>query len=113
MSDAKENRATALHPRAALNAAWRNTPLAPLVASSAAFNAFLRSNNPGLRYVDHDAQGYASATVTAERFVVVFNKIGRMSEERRALPDPLPQRVRLTVFKDKTDVLVEPLTAPA
>ena len=96
-----------------VNAAWRSTPLAPLVASSAAFDAFLRSNNPGLRYVDHDAQGYASATVTAERFVVVFNKIERMSGERRALPDPLPQRVRLTVFKDKTDVLVEPLTAPA
>ena len=96
-----------------VNAAWRSTPLASLVASSAAFDAFLRSNNPGLRYVDHDAQGYASATVTAERFVVVFNKIERMSGERRALPDPLPQRVRLTVFKDKPDVLVEPLTAPA
>ena len=93
--------------------AWQGTPLAPLVASSAAFDAFLQSNNPGLRYVDHDAQGYASATVTAERFVVVFNKIGRVSGEQRAEPNPLPQRVRLTVFKDKSEVLVEPLTAPA
>lgn len=70
-----------------VEAAWRNTSLAPLVASPAAFDAFLPSNNPGLRYVDHDAQGYASATVTSARFVVVFNKVGRMRGDRLAQPD--------------------------
>ncbi|TCF96236.1 hypothetical protein BZM27_55930, partial [Paraburkholderia steynii] len=47
-----------------IKAAWKETPLAPLVATPAALDDFLKANNPDLRYVDHDAQGYASATVT-------------------------------------------------
>ena len=46
-----------------MKAAWGGTPIASLVATPAAFDTFLRTNNPDLRYADHDAQGYASATV--------------------------------------------------
>ncbi|MGF6612580.1 alkaline phosphatase D [Paraburkholderia sp. WSM4175] len=93
--------------------AWRGTPLAPLVASPAAFDAFLRSNNPGLRYVDHDAQGYASATVTPEHFAVVYNKVRRLTGDGKPQPDLVPQRVRLTVSRDRSDVMVESLSANA
>lgn len=95
-----------------VKAAWRSTPLAPLVETPATVDAFLRSNNPGLRYVDHDAQGYATATVTPERLVVVFNKVKRTTVAEWARPDAIRQlRVRLTVSRDRTDVLVEALEA--
>jgi alkaline phosphatase D len=92
-----------------VKAAWRSTPLAPLVESPATFDAFLRSNNPGLRYADHDAQGYASATVTPGRFVVMFNKVKRMTGDEWTQTDAISRRVRLTVLRDVTDVHVESL----
>jgi alkaline phosphatase D len=89
-----------------IKAAWKGTPLAPLVATPAALDDFLKTNNPDLRYVDHDAQGYASATVTPERFVVVFNKVKRVDSNGMAPADPLLQRTRLTVLKDTADVRI-------
>jgi alkaline phosphatase D len=89
-----------------IKAAWKGTPFAPLVATPAALDDFLKTNNPDLRYVDHDAQGYASATVTPESFVVVFNKVKRVGSNGMAPADPLLQRTRLTVLKDTADVRI-------
>ncbi len=47
-------------------------PLASLISSSAAFDAFVRQNNPDMLYADHD--GYASSTVTPTQFVTDFNR---------------------------------------
>lgn len=89
-----------------VKAVWTGTPFAPLVATPAAFDAFLKTNNPDLRYVDHDAQGYASATVTPEGFSVVFSKVKRVSAEGAAPADPLAGRILVTVPRDSTDVRV-------
>ncbi|MGO4330776.1 alkaline phosphatase [Cupriavidus sp. 2TAF22] len=92
-----------------VKAAWSGTPLAPLVATPAAFDAFLKANNPDLQYVDHDAQGYASATVTQESFSVVFNKVKRLNSDGSAPDHALLHRTRLTVLKDSTKVRIETL----
>ncbi|MFP3566531.1 alkaline phosphatase D family protein [Paraburkholderia sp. SIMBA_030] len=89
-----------------VKAAWSGTPFAPLVATPAAFDAFLKTNNPDLRYVDHDAQGYASATVTPEGFSVVFSKVKRANGDGTAPADPLAGRILLTVPRDSTDVRI-------
>lgn len=91
-----------------VKAVWSGTPFAPLVATPAAFDAFLKTNNPDLRYVDHDAQGYASATVTPEGFSVVFSKVKRVNGDGAAPVDPLAGRILLTVPRDSTDVRVAP-----
>ncbi|SEI22020.1 alkaline phosphatase D family protein [Paraburkholderia hospita] len=90
-----------------VRAAWHKTPLAPLVATPVAFDSFIRVNNPDLRYVDHDAQGYASATVTSERFSVVFNKVKRLNSDGSTPDLPLLHRTRLTVFRDSAEVRVD------
>ena len=90
-----------------MKAAWGGTPIASLVATPAAFDTFLRTSNPDVRYADHDAQGYASATVTPESFSVVFNKVRRLNADGTAPADVLLDRIRLTVFTDMVDVRVE------
>jgi len=90
-----------------MKAAWGGTPLASLVATPAKFDTFLLTNNPDLRHADHDAQGYASATVTPESFSVVFNKVRPLNPDGTAPADALLERTRLTVPKDSVEVRVE------
>jgi alkaline phosphatase D len=92
-----------------MKGAWGGTPLALLVATPAKFDAFLTTNNPDLRFADHDAQGYASATVTPESFSVVFNKVRRLNADGTAPADALLDRTQLTVPKDAVEVCVERL----
>jgi alkaline phosphatase D len=92
-----------------MKGAWGPTPLAALVSTPAKFDTFLTTNNPDLRYVDHDAQGYASATVTPDSFSVVFTKVKRLNDDGTAPVDALLQRTRLTVPRGAVKVDVEQL----
>jgi alkaline phosphatase D len=92
-----------------MKAAWGRTPLAALVSTPAKFDTFLTTNNPDLRYVDHDAQGYASAIVTPDSFSVVFTKVKRLNDDGTAPVDALLQRTRLTVPRGAVKVDVEQL----
>ncbi len=73
------------------------TPLAALVATQAGFDAVLRANNPDFAYVDHDAQGYASATLTAASLVVVYNKVKPLNADGSVPDSPLLKRTRITL----------------
>ncbi|TCW83968.1 alkaline phosphatase [Burkholderia sp. SRS-46] len=92
-----------------LNAAWSGTPLAQLAATPAKLDAFLMANNPDLHHADHDAQGYASATVTPEGFSVVFNKVRPLNPDGSAPAGALLGCTRLTVPRDSVEVRVERL----
>jgi alkaline phosphatase D len=83
------------------------TPLAALVATPATFDAVMRGNNPDFFYVDHDAQGYASATVTAANMVVIFNKVKPLNTDGTAPASPLLKRTRFTLTAGTTTPLVE------
>jgi alkaline phosphatase D len=83
------------------------TPLAPLTASPALFDAVLRANNPDLAYVDHDAQGYASAVVTPTSLVVTFVKVAPLDAQGNAPVSPVAKRTRITLLADSTAPLVE------
>ncbi|WP_085316475.1 alkaline phosphatase D family protein [Derxia lacustris] len=74
-------------------------PLAPLVATAATFDGVIRANNPDFAYVDHDAQGYASVTVTPAKFEVVFTKVARLATDGSApaLASAVAKRTRCTV----------------
>ncbi|KWH34360.1 alkaline phosphatase D family protein [Burkholderia stagnalis] len=95
-----------------VKAAWRGTPFASLAATPARLDAFLMDNNPDLHHADHDAQGYASATVTPEHFSVVFNKVKPLNPDGSAPADALLDRTRLTVPRDAVEVRVERLQPP-
>jgi len=73
------------------------TPLAALVATPAGFDAALRANNPDFAYVDHDAQGYASATLTASSLVVIYNKVKPLNPDGSVPASPLLKRTRITL----------------
>jgi alkaline phosphatase D len=83
------------------------TPLAALVVSPAGFDAALRANNPDFAFVDHDAQGYASATLTAGSLVVLFNKVKPLNADGTAPASPLQKRTRITLAVGSTTPLVE------
>lgn len=83
------------------------TPLAALVASPAGFDAALRANNPDFAFVDHDAQGYASATLTAGSPVVLFNKVKPLNADGTAPVSPLRKRTRITLAVGSSTPLVE------
>ena len=80
-----------------LKAASAGTPLAALVATPESFDYVMRTNNPDLAYVDHDAQGYAVATVTASAFTVLFNKVKPLNADGTKPAIPLLKRTRITV----------------
>jgi alkaline phosphatase D len=89
-----------------LAAGAAGTPLASLVATPETFEAVVGPNNPDLAYHDHDAQGYATATVTADAMVVVYNKVKPLNEDGTAPADPLLKRTRITLAAgDKTPVI--------
>ena len=73
------------------------TPLAALAATPAVFDATLKAHNPDLRHGDHDAQGYASAVVTATSFDVTFHKVRPLTADGTAPASPLLSQQRLSV----------------
>jgi alkaline phosphatase D len=85
-----------------LSAGSAGSPLAPLVATPATFDTVMRTNNPAFAYVDHDAQGYAVATVTAASFSVVFNKVKPLNADGTKPAAPLAKRTRITLAAGST-----------
>lgn len=83
------------------------TPLAALVASPAVFDAVLRQHNPDFAYVDHDAQGYASAVLTPTSLVVTFNKVNGLDANGNPPAQTLAKRTRITLLEGTTTPLVE------
>ena len=84
-----------------------NTPLAPLVATPQTFDAVIRGNNPDFAYADHDAQGFAVATVTANAFTVMFNKVKPLGADGSKPASPLMKRTRITLALGSTLPVVE------
>ncbi len=83
------------------------TPLAALVQTPSFFDAVLRANNPDFAYVDHDAQGYASAVVTPTSLTVTYTKVRPLNADGSAPLDPLQKRTRITLLSGTTTPLVE------
>lgn len=80
-----------------LKAGAAGTPLASLVANQPTFEAVVGGNNPDLLYHDHDAQGYATATVTAAQMVVTFTKVKPLNADGTLPASPLLKRTRMTM----------------
>ena len=58
-------------------------PLGRRLGQNIIVEAIAGANNPDLKYHDHDAQGYATATVTATQMVVTFNKVKPLNSSVR------------------------------
>ncbi|WP_296948752.1 alkaline phosphatase [uncultured Massilia sp.] len=82
------------------------TPLAPLVATPQVFDGVMRAHNPAFAYVDHDAQGYSVATVTASAFSVVFNKVKPLDANGGKPASPLAKRTRIVLQAGSTTPVV-------
>jgi alkaline phosphatase D len=80
-----------------LHAGAAGTALEPLVATPATFDAVIRGHNPDFSYADHDAQGYAVATVTAASFTVQFNKVKPLNADGSKPASPLLKRTRISL----------------
>lgn len=85
----------------------KGTPLEALTATPAAFEAVMRGNNPDLVFADHNAQGYASATVTAKEFAVVFSKVLPLDANGMAPANPLQKRTRIRLAVGSTAPVIE------
>ena len=84
------------------------TPLAALVTSPAVFDAVLKGNNPDFAYVDHDAQGYASATLTASSLQVIYTKMKPLTSNGTVPDSPVLKRTRITLAAgSKTPVVTD------
>jgi alkaline phosphatase D len=81
--------------------------LTELAAVPRALDRLLLNQNPDLVYGDHDAQGYAVATVTADRFVVVYNKVKPLNSDGTAPGAPLDKRTRITLANGTITPTVE------
>jgi alkaline phosphatase D len=57
----------------------------------------IRGHNPDFAYADHDAQGYAVATVTAASFTVQFNKVKPLNADGSKPASPLLKRTRISL----------------
>lgn len=90
-----------------LKRAAGSTALASLVATPAGFDALMQGHNPDFAYVDHDAQGYATATVSADSFTVVFHKVLPLDAQGKAPASPLASRTRITLARDSLSPQVE------
>ena len=83
------------------------TPLAALVTTPAGFDAALRANNPDFAYLDNDAQGYASATLTANALVVTYHKVKPLNADGSLPASPLLKRTRITLAAGSKVPVVE------
>lgn len=88
-------------------AAVVNPLLGALVQTPQTFDSLLKHFNPDFAYVDHDAQGYATATITSDSMVVVFNKVKPLASDGSAPAQPLLKRTRMTLAKGSTTPLIE------
>lgn len=85
-----------------------STPLAALVTSPATFDAVLKGNNPDFAYVDHDAQGYTSATLTASSLQVIYTKMKPLTSSGTVPDSPVLKRTRITLAAgSKTPVVTD------
>lgn len=84
-----------------------STPLAALVATAQTFDQVMRMNNPDFAYVDHNAQGYAVATVTPASFSVLFNKVQPLTASGAKPAELLAKRTRITLQAGNTTPVVE------
>ncbi|WP_338844636.1 alkaline phosphatase D family protein [Massilia sp. W12] len=73
------------------------TPLAALVANPQTYDAVVRANNPDFAYLDHHAQGYALAQVTADSFTVLFKKVKPLNADGSKPAEPLLKTTRITL----------------
>jgi alkaline phosphatase D len=89
-----------------VKAAVAGTPMALLTATPALFEKLIRGFNPDFVHTDHDAQGYATATVTPDHFVVVFNKVKPLTARGQVPAQPLAQQTRITVAAGTTTPVV-------
>ncbi len=80
-----------------LQAGAAGTPLSALVANQPTFEGLVGANNPDMKYHDHDAQGYATASVSASQMVVTFNKVKPLNADGTAPASPLLKRTRMTL----------------
>ncbi|MDF1484549.1 alkaline phosphatase D family protein [Ramlibacter sp. H39-3-26] len=83
------------------------TPLAALAATPEGFDGLLRANNPDFAYVDHDAQGYASATVTPSSLNVVYTKVKPLNADGTAPASPVLKRTRITLAAGSSQPVVQ------
>jgi alkaline phosphatase D len=83
------------------------TPLTALVANGPTFDAFMRANNPDFAYVDHDAQGFAIASVSAQAFRVEFHKVKPLNADGSKPASPRLKTTRITVAVNSTTPVVE------
>lgn len=67
----------------------------------------MQANNPDFAYVDHEAQGYAVATVTPQSFIVVFTKVKSLNGDGTKPAAPLAQRTRISLAAGSTAPTVE------
>ena len=81
------------------------------ITDSTKFDATLQAFNPDLAYADHDAQGYASATVTADAFSVVYTKVKPLDASGAAPTSPVLKRTRLTVAAGTHTIQTQVLTS--
>ncbi|TFW22816.1 alkaline phosphatase [Massilia arenosa] len=85
----------------------QGTPLTALVATPQAFDGLIRVNNPDFAYVDHDAQGFALAEVTAQAFTVTFHKVKPLNADGSKPAAPLLKKTRITLAAGSTVPKVE------
>lgn len=89
-----------------VKSATAGTPLSIFTATPQLFDKLVRGFNPDFVFTDHNAQGYASATVTPENFVVVFNKVKGLTAGGQVPRQPLAQQTRITVAAGTTQPVV-------
>ncbi|HZX27240.1 MAG TPA: alkaline phosphatase D family protein, partial [Telluria sp.] len=90
-----------------LHAGAGGTPLAPLVATPQTFDAVIKGNNPDFVYADHNAQGFAIASVTAQSFQVVFHKVKPLNADGSKPASPLLKKTRITLAAGSTQPALE------
>jgi alkaline phosphatase D len=83
------------------------TPLAALVASPASWNGILQAFNPDFAYIDQDAQGYVTASVTSSSFTVWFNKVKPLNPDGTKPASPLLKRTKITLAAGSNRPVVE------
>ena len=67
------------------------------MANQPTFEGLVGANNPDLKYHDHDAQGYATAAVSASQMVVTFNKVKPLNPDGTVPASPLLKRTQMTL----------------
>ncbi len=83
------------------------SPLATLVSTPATWNGTLQAFNPDFAYLDQDAQGYVTASVTASSFTVWFNKVKPLNSDGSKPAAPLLKRTKITLAAGSNRPVVE------